>query len=276
MLVGRVTAIRAARDAGNYRLADELVRSAIDTLERECDERGPEMAVLLNELGMIGKYFGNFDEAEDAYRRALAIHSGSGDMFSANVASLLHNLAGLAHARGDAADAEPLARLGILIRSALPTPGPLAVAQDRAALAAILIDLDRLTEANEILSQTLRTYEEVYGPVHYEVAVALHNLGSLLFRQGRWAEAADTLRRALAMKTYVLGTGNPDLAITMHNLACCELELEPGETDSVRELLQRAVEILEASVAPSHPTLASCRAKLDAIDSRHRRQPCSR
>src|SRR5262245_15322048 len=54
MLVDRVAAIRAAREAGDYRLAGDLVHSAIDTLERAGDEPGPDLAVLLNELGMIG------------------------------------------------------------------------------------------------------------------------------------------------------------------------------------------------------------------------------
>jgi tetratricopeptide (TPR) repeat protein len=260
---GGVAVIRAARAAGDYQQAHELVRHEIEAVERERGADAPELAVLLNELGMIGKYRGIFGEAEQAYRRALAIYASHGDTSSANVAALLHNLAGLAHARGDAAAAEPLARRGILIREALTTD-PLALAQDRAAFAAILIDLGRLAEADQVLRQILRIYEEVYGPVHYEVAVSLHNLGSLRFREGSWREAADLLRRALEVKVQVLARDNPDLAITLHNLACCELKL--GKTDRARDHLLQAIKLLESTVAPSHPTLVSCRTKLGAVE----------
>lgn len=104
----------------------------------------------------------------------------------------MRNLAGLSHARGDPAVAEALARSGIAIREGLPGLDPHALAEDNAALAAILIDLGRLSEAGAILRRVLRTSERVYGPVHYEIATN--------------------------MKIAVLGGRPPDLVITLHNL----------------------------------------------------------
>ena len=46
-------------------------------------------------------------------------------------ASILHNLAGLAHARGDARAALPLELRGIDIRTALPEDDPGGPAEDR-------------------------------------------------------------------------------------------------------------------------------------------------
>jgi Tfp pilus assembly protein PilF len=255
--------VRAARDAGQYHHAEQLARAAIASIEISRGRNTVELAVWLNELGMIGKYRGTFADAEQAYRRALAIYQQHDETASTSVASLMHNLAGLAHAKGDPAAAEPLARSGITIREALAVPDPRALAEDEAALAAILIDLGRLTEADAMLRHVLRGYERVYGPVHYEIAATLHNLGSLQHRNGDWAQAADTLRKARDMKIAVLGAEHPDLAITLHNLGCCAIKL--GDTNRARENFTAAIEVLRATVDPSHPTLVSCRTKLDEV-----------
>jgi tetratricopeptide (TPR) repeat protein len=240
-----------------------------------CTERlasdSPRTAVRLNELGVIGKRRGAFREAEAMYARALAIYELHGQVASANGAALMHNLAGLAHARGDAAGAELLARRGILIRAGLAQPDPRALAEDRAALAAILIDLGRLGEAAGLLRQVLRAYRAAYGPVHYEIAATLHNIGSLQFRAGRPLPAAGTLKRSLDMKASVLGDSHPDLAITLHNLACCALQL--GDPRQASRDLHRAVAILQPSADPGHPTLVSCRDKIQRAGDAVHPQP---
>ena len=67
-------------------------------------------AALLNGLGVLHKYQGRYDEAEPAYRRALAIAEAALGPDHPDVASLYHNLGGLEHARGNAARGEPWAR----------------------------------------------------------------------------------------------------------------------------------------------------------------------
>jgi tetratricopeptide (TPR) repeat protein len=267
--VGRTARVRAAREAGNFRLAADLARTLVEDIERAQGADAIELAVVLNELGMIGKGLGTFDDAESAYVRALDIHERRGATASADVAALLHNLAGLAHAKGDPAAAEPLARRGIAIRRTSAKPDTRALAEDWAALAAILVDLGRLREADVMLHDVLRMYERAYGAVHYEIAVTLHNIGSLQFRQGRWLPAAETLRRALDMKARVLGDDHVDLGVTLHNLACCYLRL--GRPDTATVQLRRAITVLESTVDPSHPMLTSCRGRLaEALNHRSR------
>jgi tetratricopeptide (TPR) repeat protein len=260
---GFVGHIRSARDAGDYLLAEKLARDGIAAVEVTLGPNAVELAVLLNELGVVGKYRGNFVEAEQLYRRALAIHESGGIAASANVAAILHNLAGVAHARGDARSAEPIARRGVAIREALADADPSALAGDRAALAAILIDAGKLSEARALLDDVLRDYEQRYGPVDHEVGVALHNLGSLQYRDGDVAAAETTLRRAAVIKRAVLGPQNPDLAITFYNLACCAQSL--GNIDEAITHLRHAIEVLEVVVSETQPTLVACRRKLEQL-----------
>nr|WP_026163798.1 tetratricopeptide repeat protein [Kribbella catacumbae] len=152
---------------------------------------GPlELVPLLNDIGVIGKYRGDFDEAASAYRRALRIVNECGSDQLDLRASLLHNIAGLAHARGEVAAAESAAREGIALRLTSAATDPLDLAADRAALAAILVDLGEKAEARELLIDVLAVFEDSFGPEHYEVAVTLHNLGSLEHRSGNFEAAA--------------------------------------------------------------------------------------
>ncbi len=91
----------------------------------------------LNALGMYLKYVGRFEEAQPLYDMALQIITQRLGSDHPDAAAILHNLAGLAHARGDYNAAEPLARRSLSILEANHGHEHLDVAADRAALAAI-------------------------------------------------------------------------------------------------------------------------------------------
>ena len=254
-LLARLSDARRHRQSGDYPAAAEVLRHAIADAEASLGPGSPDCVPLLNELGIVGKYAGTFTEAETAYRRALAIEEQRGTPAAADVAGILHNLAGLAHARGAAEAALPLALRGLDLRRSLPHADPRGLAEDRAALAAILIDLGRLGEATAVLDEMLR------GDLpRYDAAVALHNLGSSQFRLGSPAEAAVTLRRALALKRAELGRRHPDLAVTRYNLGRCLHLL--GRRRAARRQWRRAAALLDEVVAADHPTLVACRERL--------------
>jgi tetratricopeptide (TPR) repeat protein len=266
---GLVAQIRACREAGDYRRADAMARNAITAAERALGPDSRELAVLLNERGILGKYLGRFADSERHYRRALAIYARYGEVASASIAAILHNLGGLAHERGDHQAAYGYARRGLEVREALAEPDPLALAQDQAAFAAILVDLHRHHEAETLLAGALATYESWYGPWHYEVGVTLHNLGCLRYRRGQAGAAAETLRRAYEVKRAVLGARHPDLAITLYAQARCARAL--GDSQRAVALLRKACALLDAAVSPDQPTLAACRRQLAELQPGSRR-----
>jgi tetratricopeptide (TPR) repeat protein len=257
---GLLARVRACREAGDYRRADAMARNAIAAVERVLGPDSRELAVLLNERGILGKHLGRFAGSERHYWRALAIYARHGEVASASIAAIWHNLGGLAHERGDHQTAYGYARRGLEVREALAEPDPLALAQDQAALAAILVDLHRYGEAETLLAGALATYQSWYGPWHYEVGVTLHNLGCLRYRQGQAGAAAETLRRAYDVKRAVLGARHPDLAITLYAQARCSRVL--GDSRRAVTLLRKACDLLGAVVAPDQPTLAACRRQL--------------
>ena len=88
------------RDAGRY---DEARRTLDEALVLAVQTFGPEsleLAGVFNQLGMVEKCDGHFDEAETEYRRAIEIVERIDTGDHPLTAAVVHNLGDLEHARG--------------------------------------------------------------------------------------------------------------------------------------------------------------------------------
>src|SRR5207245_402477 len=125
-----------------------------------------------NNLGVLYKYLGRFDEGLALYQQALR----SIDEESVAAAVIYHNVGGILHAQGNfAAAEEPARKAWDISRRLLGEDDPRTVL-DAAAYAAVLDGLERYDEIEQIYRRALRTFEKTHGPQHYEVASNLHNL----------------------------------------------------------------------------------------------------
>ncbi len=162
----------AAREAGRYADAEAHLRTA------------PEDARALNELGIVCKYTGRFDEGRVLYERALALVPPD----SVEAAAILHNLGGIEHARGRNAEAEGPARRAVEVRSRALGPDALEVARG---------DLE---EAERLHRR------------------ALANLATTLRAAGRPDEAVALDRRAHALLDGRVAPDHPTLALVRSRL----------------------------------------------------------
>jgi len=184
-----------------------------------------------NDLGVLMKARGEFPAALVHYE-AVRATDPQGEV----LAVLCHNLGGIHYSLGALQAALGWARRGIEVRSALGD-GP-ALTLDLAALTPILIALGEYDEARAVLDEVLAKHLARYGPIHHEVAVARHNLGGLLARQGLWAQAYAEIQLALAIKEAVFGPSHPQLVSTLRNLAVVAAEL--GDESAARAAATRA------------------------------------
>src|SRR5690348_16119003 len=91
----------AQRARGRYGAAERSFEHALASATSGFGGITVEVAELLNDLGMTYKFDGRFELAEAAYARASTLLSTLPGVDPQDAAALLHNLAGLAHARGD-------------------------------------------------------------------------------------------------------------------------------------------------------------------------------
>ena len=260
--------IRVAQYAlsrGEYARAERLFGFALRIAERVLGATDVLVGAILNDLGIVHKYQGRFDEAERAYRRAHGIFLAARAEVSNELAALYHNRGGLEHARGRLAGGEPFARRGLELRERTLGPDHPAVAADAAALGAILDGLGKREEAEALFRRALTVFERTYGAEHQEVAVTLNNLAAHCQAKGDMEEAQRLYQRALAIKERRLGRDHPDVAVTLNNLAVlCRAQ---GRHSEAEPHYRRALTIFERALGASHPSTVACRENCEALAS---------
>jgi tetratricopeptide (TPR) repeat protein len=242
---------------GDYGAAESSLRQALQLLRN--DPTNPECLALWNELGMVLKYSGKYDQAERCYRVALRhsykrFRGAEQQFFRAN---LYHNLGGLEHSRARFTRAENYARKGLELRLKCCASDTLAVAQDRAALGAILHGRSKYADCERNSMQALGIYRHQYGASHPQIAVVLNNLAALCHATGRPRRAESYYRAALKMKRRWLGRSHPDLAVTMNNLAL--LFQSQGRKRAAQCWMEKALRIVESTLGDSHPSTIGVR-----------------
>jgi tetratricopeptide (TPR) repeat protein len=227
----------------------------------------PRLIPFLNELGVVCKFAGRFDRSDAAYREALRIaesgpvadHSGDDTL-----ATLLHNLGGLDHARGRPRTGEQHARRGLALRAARNGAHHASVACDLAALGALVEAQGRLDEAEVLYERALLIWSlQPADPA--DVGSALSNLAAIEHQRGHTDRAEATYRRALDVRQQALGPHHPDLAPTLNNLAL--LLKSSGRASEAAPLYRRALAICERQLTDHHPTLLTCRANVARLEA---------
>jgi tetratricopeptide (TPR) repeat protein len=255
--------IARLREAGDYQAARSLLGATLAQTEATFGAESLEVAAALNQLGMIGKYDGQFDEAESVYRRALRITEETVGVNHPLAASLYHNLGGLAHARGQFAAGEPYARRSVEIRERLMGSAHPETAADVAALAALLDGQGRYTEAGRMYRRAIAIFERAYGSEHYDIAINLNNLAALCHVTRRTKEAEQLYLRALTLKEKLLGPQHPDVAVTANNLAV--FYKSQKRFAEAAQLYRRAIAIFDGAFGPSHPKVMTCRENYERL-----------
>jgi tetratricopeptide (TPR) repeat protein len=170
---------------------------------------------------------------------------------SREMATLWHNLGGLAHARGNYVRGEPLARRAVEVgRRVLPAGHPELLAHE-VAHAALLDGLERYRESIRIYRRALAAYTRIFGRAHYETASTLHNLAGAYASTGEGARAETAYRECIALYRRLLGPAHPDLGLARHNLGV--VYAEAGRTRDARRELAAALAILRRSLGARHP-----------------------
>ena len=250
------------RTLGDYAHAEGDLQQALAAAAAEFGDASTEATGARNNLSVLYKHWGRFDEGLMLYQRALR----STDKESLACATIYHNIGGILHAQGNFAAAEEPARKAWDISRRLLGEDDPRTMLDAAAYAAVLDGLGRYQESELIYRAAHRLFEKTYGPEHYEVAANLHNLAAVLASQGDYQEAEEHYRRALAIKERLLGAESPDAALTRHNLG--NILNRTGRVAEAVPLLESAVAVLERRLTPGHPHLVLARENLqDAIRS---------
>lgn len=223
------------------RLADySEARAVLDGLLAELDPRSPEATVARGSLGVLLRFQGQWTEAEAQYLQVLAA-TPEGER-----CVVLHNLAGLAAARGDFAASERWARQALATHRDRRTR---RYATDLAGLADALAGQGRSASAAANYRRAIDLLVAI-NPNDPEIAYARHNLGDALAAAGEHREAEAAYQDALARKRVMFGERHPEIAGTLNNLAA--LHADQGRMAEARSRSAEAVAAVQ-DLALDHP-----------------------
>ena len=208
----------------------------------------------LNNLANVHQLQGNYAEAEELYKRALAIRAKALGPNHPDVAQTQYNLALMYWKSGKFGDAEELYRQALRVREKVHGANHPAVAQTLNNLAILYQGQGKHAAAEALHQRALTIREKALGGNHADLGQTLSNLALLNGDQGKYAEAEALYQRALAIFERTLRPSHPDVRQTLNNLA--KLYADQDKHADAEALHKRALAIRESTLGASHPEVA--------------------
>ncbi len=221
----------------DVRVVEVLEKAAALIPKKFADD--PVIAASLH--GAIGQSYrslGQIDDAEKQFAAALDLAKQTGD--DQIVCDALWNRAALlGNTRGRNAEAEPLMREVVQLRTKLKGPDDRATIEARDAWATQLQGLGRFDEASALFKETLDRRERLFGDEDGDTITSLNNYGTFLRSQGKSEEALVYLKRAAEGAEKSMGPEHPAALIAWGNYANTLVRLD--RADEAVPILERVV-----------------------------------
>ena len=228
--------------------------------EAAAEAGGERAGGLLVSLGNYLRMIAAFDEAQDAYERALAIFEAAHGPEHPEVAVAVNNLGRVLQDRGDFDGAQAAFERALAINEAAHGPEHPEVAINVNNLGGVLRDKDDLDGAQAAFERALAIDEATYGPEHPKIATRVNNLGTVLRDKGDFDGARDAYERALAIYEGTHGPEHPNVATAVNNLG--SVLRAKGDLDGARVAFERALAIFESVLGADHPSTRTVRDNL--------------
>lgn len=205
-------------------------------------------ARMLSVIADVHQQLGQYDQAIDLYRRALAVRMAELGAENVNVAAAMNDLGvALRNVAGGFDESRSLHQEALRIQRAVLPPGDPAIATTLSHLAYIEFDLARRAELQQ---EILEIRAAALGPDDRQTIDALMSLANTERGLGHYEAAEDLLRRALAAGRRSLGEEDAEAVIPMMHLGDVLFE-HLGRADEAERLYREALAIQEAERGPS-------------------------
>ena len=242
---------RAVADDGNLNAAIPMMQRAV-AMQRQLrgNEPHPDLAEVLNDMGMLLWQRGDSEEAEKFYRESLAMNRRLLGEKHPEVANGLENVAMALSDKGDLDGAEVLYRQSIQMRRELLGPDHPDVGRTLANLASLQYDRGDTAEALSNMREVLAIYRKAYHADNPEIARVLNVIGFWLTLSREYPEADRFLQEGLAMRRRLFSEHQPDVASSQMMLAI--LRDAEGKFPEAVQLAQSAKTIYTTTLSADH------------------------
>ena len=242
---------RELADGGDLNAAIPLMRNAV-AMQRELrgGEPYPDLAEVLNDMGVLLWRNGALDEAEKFYRESLAMNRKLLGDKHPEIANGLENVAMSLQDKGDLAGAEDLYQQSLTMRRELLGENHPEVGRTLLNLGSLRYDRGEKREALDNMREVLAIYRKAYPADHPETARVMNTIGFWLTLAHDYQEADGYMSEALAMRRRLFDEHQPDLASSLMLTAI--LRDAEGKYAEALELAQTAKRIDTEALSADH------------------------
>ena len=243
------------RNNGDAGLARYLQEKAFNIQKRGLPSGHPEMASVLNLLGLACMDAGDFAAADSNLHRALEWRRKALPAEHPDVLKSKNNLGALAFLTGDFSKARIFYREVLDIREKVYGSENSDVLISLNNLANVEMETSSYQEAERLYLKALDGAKKLYPSGHPYIGFLHNNLGMLYEYRGDYARAEAEHRRALDIRSALLPVEHPDRATSLNNLGNVFQYL--GYYRRAIQFYEKALELRKKSLEAEHPELAA-------------------
>jgi tetratricopeptide (TPR) repeat protein len=243
---------------GLYKEARPLLDRAINQRRNLPDSSPDALADSLGHLGELAYWQADYAAAEKSYREVITYESAQPGTLQnrAALAKSLHGLGEVLTSQGRYADAEQALRNALDIQRQVLGPAHADIARTLQDLALVMDDAGHLKSAIPVMREAVGMQRSLNGSQPDPgLALAIHNLGTLLYEDGDYDGAEKHYVEALAMRHRVLGDRHPLIAGTLANLAL--VRQTKGDLAGAEATFREALAIQQQTLGEVHPDVAT-------------------
>ena len=247
---------------GRYEQAKHYTVQALEIRQHQLGDGHPQVAEILNNLGVLSYEQGHYLESEAFFLQALEIRERCLGSDHPDVAMTLIGLSRLHVVRVRYAEAETLLVRALEIQQQLgqDLSSPIYHSHILDNLANLYALQGRYAEAESLFVQALEIVQRQLGQDHPTTANSLGSLANLYISQGRYAEAESLYGQALEIQQQQLGQDHLAVAGSLASLA--NLHIWQGRYAEAEPLFLQALEVQQRHFGQNHPTVANSLASL--------------
>lgn len=216
------------------------------------------LADALNHLADLQTLRAQYEEAQKAYREALALQASLPDNPQSQVAMAksVYGLATVLARQGRYEDAERNLRDALARQRLLFGKSHGDIARTLHSLAMVVAQKGDLKAAIPLLQSAVNMQLELRGTQpHPDLAEQINDLGLLLQENGDYDTAEKLLSRAIEMKRRLLGDKHPEIAMGLNNLAY--LLQDKGDLTRAESIYRQALAMQRDLLGDVHPDVAN-------------------
>jgi tetratricopeptide (TPR) repeat protein len=235
---------------GKVAEGEDLLLRVRPILEQGYGPESPQIAALLNQLGLVNDMRDRQPQAMAMYRKAIAIYEKQPPEQRSLLSIVISNLVAVLIDQGQPEEALPLAQKAVAASEQNFGPDHPYTARALHNLGTVLQAQGKTDEAQRLYERALAIWEQHPGVGAVDVATAEASLAAVYMDQGYLSRAEALLTKALATRERVLGSNSAELTSTLNNLGV--LYAHQQRLTEARKTLERGLTIAENTIGAKH------------------------